>query len=248
MRLRILSDLHLEFAKFEPPPAEADVIVLAGDIYPGVRSIRWIREKFPRQPVVLVLGNHEFYGHALPRLNEKLKAICAEGNILLLDDSGVSIDGVRFLGSTLWTDFNLFGSPTDAGREAAAMMNDYKRIRVSPRYSKLKGRDTAKMHARSRQWLEESCREPFGGPTVIVTHHAPSARSLTPGFESHILSAAYASPLDGFVARCGAALWVHGHTHWSVDYQIGSTRVLANQRGSPDAAPNGFDPSLVVTV
>ncbi len=248
IRLRILSDLHLEFAPFEPPKAEADVVVLAGDIHPGVRSVRWIQEKFPDLPVVLVLGNHEFYGHALPKLNDDLKARCAGSNVHLLDNSGAVIDGVRFLGATLWTDFNLFGSPSHAGRAAAERMTDYKRIRVSPQFSKLKGRDTATLHARSRKWLEVQCQEPFDGPTVVVTHHAPSARSLQPAFQSDLLSAAYASHLDEFVTTCGAALWVHGHTHWSVDYRIGNTRVLANQRGYPDAAPNGFDPALIVTV
>lgn len=248
MRLRILSDLHLESAPFEPPKAEADVIVLAGDIQPGLRSIRWIQEKFPDLAGVVVLGNHEFHGHALPKLNEEMKAFCAGSNVHLLDDSGGVIDGVRFLGATLWTDFNLFGSPTDAGREAAAMMNDYKRIRVSPRSSKLKGRDTATLHARSRKWLDDRCREQFAGPTVVVTHHAPGARSLRPGFESDVLSAAYASNLEDFVTICGATLWVHGHTHWSVDYWIGGSRILANQRGYLDAANNGFIPNLIVTI
>jgi len=126
-------------------------------------------------------------------------------------------------------------------------MTDYKRIRVSPQFSKLKGGTPPPCTP-----IAGNGWKPMSGavrcPTVVVTHHAPSARSLQPDFQSDLLSAAYASHLDEFVSTCGAALWVHGHTHWSVDYRIGNTRVLANQRGYPDAAPNGFDPALVVTV
>ena len=93
MRTRILSDLHIEFAPFVPLKAEADVVVLAGDIHPGRGSLGWIKKTFPEIPVVFVLGNHEFYGQAIPKLVEDLKAEAAGTNIHVLSDDSVLIGG-----------------------------------------------------------------------------------------------------------------------------------------------------------
>lgn len=246
MRIRVLSDLHVEFARFVPPAAPADVVVIAGDVHPGLASVEWIRQAFPETPVVFVLGNHELYRFATPKLVDDVRAFCAGTNIRFLENEAAEIGGVRFLGGSLWTDFKLFGTPQITGGHAAATMNDYRLIRVSPAFRKLKGLDTARMHAATRKWLEDAFREPFSGPTVVVTHHAPSTHSLAANWESDQISAAYASALDDLVAASGAALWVHGHTHIPVDYRIGKTRVLSNPRGYPGGVPSGFDPSLVV--
>jgi Icc-related predicted phosphoesterase len=82
----------------------------------------------------------------------------------------------------------------------------------------------------------------------VVTHHAPSPLSLDPSHPKRLIDAAYASHLDELVAGSGACLWIHGHTHRSVDYPIGPTRVFANQRGYPGQTNTGFDERAVVTV
>jgi len=110
MRLRVLSDLHLEFGPFEPPPCAADVVVLAGDIHTGTQALPWIQQHFPGMPVVLVLGNHEFYGHAAPALVEEFRAAVTGTNVHLLENAAVELAGWRFLGCTLWTDFCLHGA------------------------------------------------------------------------------------------------------------------------------------------
>jgi predicted phosphodiesterase len=248
MRIRVLSDLHIEFAPFVPPPVEADVVVLAGDVHPGKQALAWIRQTFPGTPVVFVPGNHEFYGQAIPKLIEELKRLAVGTKVHVLSDAAVVIGGVRFLGATLWTDFNLFGTTTLSGRSAAAAMTDYKRIRVSPRFSKLKGLDSARFHAVSRRWLESELANPFDGSTVVVTHHAPSAFCLNPKVRSDELSPAYASALDDLVAGSGAALWIHGHTHFATDFRLGATRVVSNQRGYPDAPAPGFRDDLVIGI
>ncbi len=107
MRLWILSDLHLEFGPVELPRVEADVVVLAGDVHKGRRGLAWARERFAATPVVYVLGNHEYYGEALPRLREKLEGEAAGSSVHLLENRAVEIGGVTFLGCTLWTDFEL---------------------------------------------------------------------------------------------------------------------------------------------
>jgi hypothetical protein len=149
----------------------------------------------------------------------------------VLSDEALTLDGVRFLGATLWTDFRLFGPSPTAPIAAQQQMVDYRKIRVSPRYRKLVPADTALWHARSVRWLREALATPFAGPTVVVTHHAPSLRSVEPGHADDELSAAYASALDELVESTGAAYWVHGHTHHNVRYEVGATTVLSNQRG-----------------
>jgi predicted phosphodiesterase len=249
MYIHILSDLHVDFGPIPLPDVEADATVLAGDVRPGKSAIKWIRENFPKRPVIYVLGNHEFYGGATPKLIYDFHRLSAGTNVHVLENECLVLDGVRFVGCTLWTDFCLFGDPASAGREAATTMNDYRRIRVSPQFRRLKGHDTALFHTRSIRFLQEQLSVNTSRPSVIVTHHAPSSRSLNPMNAKERLNAAYASNLDDLVAESRAELWIHGHIHRPVDYYIGETRVISNPRGYADEPPpTGFNPGLVVEV
>ena len=115
MRLRILSDLHLEFfdGNRELPEVEADVVVLAGDIHRKCEGLAWARHQFPDTPIIYVPGNHEFYGTCMPLLRDELALEAERLDIELLDNRAVTFNGVRFYGTTLWTDFALYaGDPT----------------------------------------------------------------------------------------------------------------------------------------
>jgi predicted phosphodiesterase len=249
MRLRVLSDLHVDLGALTLPRVDADITVLAGDIRAGKSALKWIRENFPDHPVVYVMGNHEFYGGAIPKLIDDFRRICANTNIHILENDCFKYNGLRFLGCTLWTDFALFGDSTRAGRAAADIMNDYRRIRVSPGFRRLRGTDTAGFHARSRRWLQDQLDSATTQPTIVVTHHAPSAKSVDPAQANDIVSAAYASSLDDLVAASRAKLWIHGHIHRPINYCIGETRVLSNPGGYPfETSPPNFDPALVVDV
>ena len=248
MKIRIVADLHLEFADVVMPAVEADVVVVAGDVRCGPKGVDRLCALFPDLPVVYVLGNHEYYGQAHPRLIEKARARSEGTNVRLLENGRADFCGVTFLGCTFWTDFRLCGNPRIAGGEAARAMTDYRKIRVSPAYRKLTPVDTALLHAESRRWLSEKFEENRAGRLVVVTHHAPSPRSLPPVWRDDLLSAAYASALDEFVAGSGAALWIHGHVHSRNEYVIGETRVVCNPRGYPDEVGNGFDPNLVLEI
>lgn len=247
MRIRILSDLHVDLGTVVLPRVEADITVLAGDVRPGKSALAWVLGNFPEKPVVYVLGNHEFYGRAVPKLIDDFRRMSAGTKIHVLENDCLYIDGFRILGCTLWTDFSLFGDPGIAGRVAASVMNDYRRIRVSPEFRRLKGRDTAIFHARSLRWLQNQLDSTAEHPTIIVTHHAPSSRSLDPEEAQEPISAAYASNLDELVAASRARLWIHGHIHRPTNYRIGETRVISNPRGYPfGAIAHSFDPGLVV--
>jgi predicted phosphohydrolase len=220
--------------------------VLAGDIDHGTKGLDWARAAFPHHPIVYVAGNHEYYGEAIPKLTDELRTRAAVLDIAYLENDVADVAGVRFVGCTLWTDLELFGPHPWVADAVLEAMVDYRSIRVSPQYRRLRPGDTVRMHRTSRQWLEQVLTE-SGAGTVVVTHHAPSARSLSPRYAQDPVSAAYASNLDVLVETYAPALWIHGHTHYCVDYTIGSTRVVSNQRGYRDEGL-GFIPDLVVEV
>lgn len=229
MKLGVLSDLHLPNRGTLPHPAQAaDVVVLAGDIGVGLQGVAWAKSVFGC-PVVYVCGNHEYYGHDMDALETQLQEYVSGTGIAVLNNSATVIEGVRFVGATLWTDFRLYGTPAVSARLAHLGMNDYRVIGKDG--GALMPTDTAVLHQLSRAYLERTLAEPFDGPTVVVTHHAPSLRSVAPRFKDDPYTPCFASNLETLVASSGAALWIHGHAHDSADYVLGTTRVIANPRG-----------------
>ena len=248
MRLHILSDLHLEFAPFTPPDVGADAVILAGDIHNGRQGVVWAFQTFPNHPVIYALGNHEFYGLKLQRVVEEIKDLASGTNIHVLERESFCLEDVVFLGTTLWTDFALNGNHVAAEAAAQAGINDYRQIQTMPLHNQLKPSDTRGLHMRSRQWLEEQVFDLKGRKVVIVTHHAPSRRSIPPRLDGDPFNPAFASDMSRFIIESEARLWVHGHIHCGCDYTLGKTRVVANPRGYPTEPPCGFDPGLIVEV
>jgi predicted phosphodiesterase len=246
MRLHILGDLHLEFAPIELPRVEADVIILSGDIHLGRAGLQWAKAQFPKTPVIYVLGNHEFYRHSLPDLTETLKRETKGSHIHVLENDAVEINGFTFLGCTLWTDFRLWDDAEGAMRAAEQMMSDYAIVQFGPENRVLRASDTARLHGESVDWLKKKLTQSNPEKTVVVTHHAPSLLSEPQFHLTSPLSGAFASSLDYLVEPSRVPLWIHGHTHFNVDYKLGATRILTNQRGYPQERTNGFDPGLVV--
>ena len=251
MKLLILADLHQEFEPFEAPlHTAADVVILAGDTERNTKGIAWAKEAFAGTPVVYVPGNHEYYGETYQKLRNEMQEAAAGSNVHVLDCGKYEHDGVVFLGATLWTDFNLLGDQSLARMVAQDGMNDFKKIRTLPKYSKFRPFDAIKIHSKEKAWLENELKAATGREIVVVTHHLPSLRSVPTQYRKDPLSAAYASNLDEFVASSGAILWVHGHTHSSCDYMIGETQVLSNPRGYPHESPRttGFQSALTVEI
>lgn len=254
MRLQIFSDCHIDVNHgFAPILADGvDAVVVAGDICPGLGDgCAWLRRHIPAPlPILLVAGNHEFYGRVVGEERAAGRAAADEHAIHLLDDASVEIAGVRFVGSTLWTDYEVFGAGlrADAMRHAARLMLDHRLILESrDQLGQLTPERARRHHFVSRGYLEGALRRPHAGPTVVVTHHVPHRRSIAERYARDLLTAAFASDLSGLVARTRPALWVHGHTHTSFDYREGDTRIVCNPRGYGEENP-AFDPALVIEV
>lgn len=245
MKLHILSDLHTEFSEFEVPDTNADVVVLAGDIGAGTEGIGWAARQFPAIPVVYVPGNHEFYGQDIRSAD--LLSGGVPGNIRVLNDKACVIDGVRFLGSTLWTDFKFDGEGEAwfARQLAKTQIEDFTSIRNGNR--RFTPEDSVDLHRRSIAWLVDELDKKFDGPTVVVTHHLPASPSIASQYRNDPMNPTFASRLEGIIERFQPELWIHGHTHVACDYEIYGTRVVCNPRGYPsESSDRGFSPERVI--
>lgn len=258
MRLWIFSDLHIDIGGPWMPAAvpAADLAVVAGDVGEGLtRSVAWLAAAVrPHMPVAFVAGNHEYYRRCLPDELRAGRAAAADSGIHLLENDTVRFGDLAVSGCTLWTDYELDGSAERAAamRDARVGLNDHRLIawKRRPEWQRFRPEEALALHVASRRFLETTLQPIADGMLrahVVVTHHAPSAGSIAPRFVGKPLNAAFASRLDGLIVGGRPSLWIHGHTHGSVDYRLGGTRVLCNPRGYPGENPD-FQPGLVVEV
>lgn len=249
MKIALHSDIHLEFGQeYSPNVDGADVIVLAGDIHWKNRAVPWIVKRFKGRQVIYVTGNHEYYKGKLGRDDEKIAEAAAPYPWLhFLQNNSVEIDGVTFLGCTLWTDYKLTGNQPHTMVLAQQGMNDYDQIRVvKDGYRRARPQDMLALHNESVRWLTEQLSL-LSGPVVVVTHHGPYRDSINSRFASDPLNGCYASDLSRLIMEHQPLLWLHGHTHAPCDYTLGETRVVCNAKGYP-MQPTGFDPGLILDI
>lgn len=252
MKLNILSDLHLSQGTLAPPANDADVVILAGDVARPREAVAWA--SLLRKPVLYVPGNHEFYGGSVDGTLAELRSLCNGTDVRLLDDDEVVLDGVRFVGSTLWTDFLLLGAGQRerAMQEGQRFMRDFSRVRASEASdAPFTPAASAARFDVHRRFLAARLAEPFAGPTVVITHHAPSRQSIHPRFAHSLLNACFISDVEPLLDGTRVVLWVHGHTHDSFDYTVNGTRVVCNPRGYALRGVNEnarFDPDFTVDV
>lgn len=259
MKLWIMSDLHLELTRgWDLPLGEArpdfDVMVVAGDLVPRAeRGVRWLLDRVTDRPVIYVPGNHEFYGCDIDRTVEKAIEAARGTNVHVLPDRAIEIDGVNFIGATLWTDFALFDCADYAMNYAGDVMNDYRKIRKNDYQRRLRPADTLARHRASRNFIATELRK--SGRHVIVTHHGPHPNAIRGGCERELISCAYVSDLTDVIEAGRPELWIYGHTHESRDFVVGTTRVITNAKGYGPwlpAAPRWdnprFDPALIVEI
>lgn len=262
MKIQIASDLHLEFlsrtrsAEFSLHDVDADVLVLAGDISSAPDGVSWAGSTEVTQDVIYVPGNHEYYGKHLHKTALAMRGMAEPIDWLhLLDNDEVVIGNVRFLGTTLWTDFELNGK--DAVRRslaaAANYLNDFRSIRFGST-GWFTPQDSVVLHRAAVEWLTEKLGQHFDGPTVVVTHHCPHPRSVSERFQGDLLSPAFCSDLSTLIEEYRPELWVHGHTHDEFDYVVpwsdgsGGTRIVCNPCGYPGEREDAFQLDKVVVI
>lgn len=254
MRLQLLSDLHLETEAFDPTPApDAELLVLAGDVDSSWQGLQKFRG-WP-VPILFVPGNHEYDQRDIDTARAGLVDLAADLGLTMLDDTALVIaDGegrrVRFLGSTRWSDFDVFGEAmrSKAMRAASYFQRGMGSTRHGLAFDAAAVRDES---LRCRSWLIDALREGEASAdweaTVAITHFAPSLKSGDPRFGRQPGTASFCN--DDEALMPGARLWLHGHVHFQHDYRVGRTRVVSNPRGHGRKGETlRFEPLKVIEV
>lgn len=256
MRLYVLSDLHNEFEEFVPPLSvgKIDLVVLAGDIDLGSRGIEWAAKEFERVPIVYIPGNHEFYnpdGRTLQDIAGEMQDLASLHGIDFLNPGIAEYNGWRFIGATLWSDFNLYGEDERAVSMDCARrgLNDFRLIwteELEGRNRRFQPADACDRHHKEREFLFAEIQKGDPACTVVVTHFVPTARAIQKRYQGDILSPAFVTDLDDEITNSGVAAWVFGHIHSCWNFRLGRTQMISNQRGYPNEGVKGFDPGLVI--
>ena len=229
MKINYMSDLHMEWDKdhslIVSNEMGADVLILGGDITIK-NDVGWIERvsKFYKH-VIYIMGNHEYYRGKLPEVCLLSKEHFNNTNVHVLEKDSVELEGKRFHGATLWTDGN---NNEKTIRRIDGALNDFRIIRTNSGVDRFTARYSTIIHKETIRWLEAVVKP----GDIVVTHHAPSYKSLHPRYaRDPELNAAYMSNLEALVGIVQPQVWFHGHVHTSFDYFLGSTRVLCNPRG-----------------
>lgn len=256
MKFRLLSDLHFEFSKYHviqtPPALEGEqdmVVLLAGDIVPvAYYSISesffgWMDNVCARhRAVIMVAGNHEYYhgdiSETIPNMKERFKNY---PNVHVLENESISFEDITIIGATLWTDY--YNENPIAMNACQTRMADYRCITdvhgpQNPwhpnRVQKIIASTIVPIHITSRDYIFDEIKrcKADNKRTIVITHHAPSALSITEEYKSDDCNAGYVNDFsEQFLNGEGPDVWVHGHVHSSHDYTLGGTQVFANPHG-----------------
>ncbi|HMA91485.1 MAG TPA: metallophosphoesterase [Polyangiaceae bacterium] len=238
MKLRIVSDLHFEFHADrgitlinELVSGPFDVLVVAGDLsnYSGfVAAISMLCEAAAPRKVVYVLGNHEGYGGTWLRACVEAQRMQEQAeNLVVLERSCASIEGRRFVGCTLWYPHSGGVEPLDQNMMDFSQIEDVRRLLpiVAPA---------------SATFLAKTVK----AGDIVVTHYLPHPRSIASRYAHSTINGYFLHDVSRIVEQGQAALWVHGHTHTSLDYQVGATRVVCNPFGYARLIPGEPNPEF----
>ncbi len=288
MKLQLLSDLHLESNPHftAAPTPGADALVLAGDIgsyQPGSKLTTLNIPDFGLGrfsplpvagggagwpvPVFFLPGNHEYDGLDFDEAHFRLRETCERLGITWLERETVVLAGVRFIGCTLWTDFDALADlnpqinpqvnsqaadskltqQLQAREKAFRAANFYLKKNHAFRQGQPMLADAVREEGvKSQDWLRAALAASFDGPTVVVTHFAPSLLSADPRYGLNAGTAGFCNGLDELLGS--ARLWLHGHLHCPADYVKNGCRVVANPLGyARKGEQDAFRPDLLIT-
>lgn len=267
MKIQLLSDLHLETnADFQATPApDADLLVLAGDVGSYQQGSRLVEDDFGLgrfsplngwpMPVLYIPGNHEYDALDFDEVHASLRELCVRLGIQWLERETLEIDGVRFVGTTLWSDFDALVQPADTLTQvlrkrgkAFRAANFYLEKAATMRHGEpFLAEQMREQGLACQAWLREALAQPFDGPTVAVTHFAPTLSSADPRYGVTPGTAGFCNALDELIPQ--ADIWLHGHLHCAFDYVQDGCRVVANPLGyAPKGEQEDFRSTLTVDI
>lgn len=260
MKIFVASDLHMEFGSYDYALPNADVYVFAGDIHTETQALEWFENLNLDKPIIYITGNHEYYSASKSQIKKKKAKSKDEidfalkqhnlKNLHVLQNDSVVIDGVKFFGSTFWTDINN-NDPTLLFM-LKKTLNDFVYILDDKTSgSPPKTWDTNNFcseNAIARVCLHEDLKD-WQGKSVVITHHAPSFQSLD-GKIVDDTNYLYANTrIENWIADIKPTVWIHGHTHHCVDYMLDQTRIVSNQHGYKKYAEvKEYNPNKVIEI
>lgn len=246
MRLRILSDLHLEHAAWQYIPCGEDAVILAGDTS-SVSGDKYLRELLAsiEVPVIAIAGNHDFYGSDVDARWRQLRALAVKfSHLHWLENQTFDIGDYRFLGTSLWTDFCMFGQPVRDMFIAQQSIGDFEYIQY--RGMRLQPSTVVEWNRNSRHFLHKELLQLGDKLPIILSHWIPSPRLIDGKYIGDRVNPYYACCMDEFFAP-QIPLWIHGHSHQCTDVVLDGTRHIRNPRGYPTEV-TGWNPNLVITL
>lgn len=264
MKILFYSDLHTEFDGFTPKKEwlnGVDLVVQVGDVNHAPSNIKLLKSW--NAPVLFTPGNHDFWNtdirtvHGSPygwsggeqeyyvicdrtweQAGKDMREAAKGSNVTVMDNNTVVMDGVRFIGSTLWYRAN------ELTRLDVALINDYRRI-FSEKGKLITPEWVHEQHEKSVDFIQAELEKPFKGKTVLMTHHPAW---LVPGVEDKQCPKAYGTDLE-YLWKDKVDLLLHGHLHTAVNTYMGRTRVVCNPRGYPkEDTRRTFKKNFVITV
>lgn len=269
MKAWIISDMHMppmaELMGHFPVP-EADICINAGDTSNNIEaSLSFLSATIAEHiPVVMTLGNHDFYGTSIDRAFDLVARRTAGTNIHVLENDVFIVGDLRIIGATLWTDYEVpWGIPVElpvnerlekAFHVCPREITDFREIRRSDERKEgetgfVTIQELIRRHKESRAFIEAELAKPFDGKTMVLTHHAPSPRSINPQYKGYVSNAGFASDLSAVIHAGKPEYWVHGHVHHFLDYFEDETRVICNAKGySDERHVNGSIPGFVIEI
>lgn len=256
MKLKLFSDIHLEFREYlfdhihlPHNDDKETALLLSGDISTGTSAIPFIEEMCKNfKYVIMISGNHEYYGQDFDKVNSdwaNYEQSGSPGNFHFLYNDWRILDGIRFLGGTMWTSFG--NKDLISMRYASQRMNDYAAIKRNN--MSLTTEFVAEEHDRFINFLSQKLDENFNGPTVVLSHHSPGNALRLRGRKERG-DDCYFADIENLIGKSDKiSLWVHGHVHQSYDYMINNTRVVCNPYGYWGHSVNGnFNRQIILEV
>ena len=243
MKIRLLSDLHMEGCPFNFVPGEEDVVVLAGDIITKARHFAILDQIPNTTPVILVPGNHEYYHDDFHEINTQIRKNVAKfENVHFLFNEEVVLDGVHIFGGPMFTNCALQATPHTTFL-VERCINDFRLISIDGnRWNIYDHMDQYTLFVSAlEKWLQET----EGEKRCVVTHFVPHELAIHPIYKGNEMNAYFTVDMDRYMGQ--VPLWMFGHTHASCDLEVNGTRLIANPRGYGNENPD-FNRNLIVEI